>query len=161
MRRIPQKECKGLTGRRMPAVVSVEENSMRFTVSVLNGEMPSKVRIDAKPFVDLLKCRCDYAIKVQGKGVFFFVELKGADIVKATEQLAYTIENLNAYRHLLDYSPYKSRHACIVSSHGMKPAISTRYQVYKRRIENCKFQVKCKVRQLTAKVNAVGAVEYM
>lgn len=161
MRRIPQKKCKGQTCKGRPTVISVEENSKRFTVSVLNGERPSKVRIDAKPFADLLKCRCDYAIKVSEEEVFFFVELKGADVVKAAEQLAYTIENLNVYRHLLDYSPYKSRHACIVSSHGMKPAISTRYQVYKRRIENCKFQVKCKVRQLTAKVNAVGAVEYM
>lgn len=161
MRRIPQNECKGRTCRGRPTVISVEENGKRFTVSVLNGEMPDKVRIDAKPFVDLLKSRCDYAIKVLGKEVFFFVELKGADVVKAAEQLAYTIENLNAYRHLLDYSPYKSRHACIVSSHGMKPAILTRYQVYKRRIENCDFQVKCKVRQLTAKVNSAGIVEYM
>ena len=44
---------------------------------------------------------------------------------------------------------------------GMKPAISTRYQSYERRIKSHGFDsLKCKTRQLTAKVSSGGEVSY-
>lgn len=95
------------------------------------------------------------------KQVFFFIELKGEDVVKAAEQLAYTVEHLSVYRHLLDYKPFVKCHACIVASHGMKPAISTRFQLYERQIKRRGFEsLKCKTHQLTAKVSSGGEVSY-
>lgn len=162
MRRTSKREWGGSECKRSELSVPVEEQGRKFTVSVSAVTvMPRKTHIDEKPFVNLLKCRCDYAIEILDKGVFFFVELKGSDIVKAAEQLAYTIANLESYRHLLDYSLYTSRHACIVSSQGARPAILTRYQVFKRKIECRGFKVKCKTRQLTANVDANGGVVYM
>jgi len=143
---------------------SVSENGRNFSVLFEGTSWAEKVHIDAEPYVGLLERRCDYAIKIccgRTGQAFFFVELKGDDVVKAAEQLAYTIRQRNAYRHQLDYSTFARRHACIVASHGMRPAIATRYQKYKRLIEELGFEsVKCRVRQLTAIVSSEGMVSY-
>ena len=75
--------------------------------------------------------------------------------------LAYTAEHLNDYKHLLDYRPFALRHACIVASQGLKPSITTRYQVWQARLTKCDFAcVKVRTRQLTALVDECGKVSY-
>lgn len=160
---IRERGVKLLDGRSCSSI-SVSEKNRKFTVVLDGASTAKKIHVDNEPYVSLLACRCDYAIEVcrdVSKQVFFFIELKGEDVVKAAEQLAYTVEHLSAYRHLLDYKPFVKCHACIVASHGMKPAISTRFQLYERQIKRRGFEsLKCKTHQLTAKVSSGGEVSY-
>ena len=142
----------------------MSEENRTFTVVVPGRCQPKKIHIDTEPFVKILKRRCDYAVEVfrdSQKQVFFFVELKGGDVLKAAEQLAYTAEHLDDYKHLLDYRPFAIRHACIVASQGLKPSITTRYQVWLARLKKCDFSsVKVRTHQLTALVDKSGKVSY-
>ena len=164
MRKLHQKKRAKTPVSRRQTSVSVSEESRTFTVVVPGDCQPRRVRIDAEPYIRILKRRCDYAIEVfhdPPKQVFFFVELKGGDVLKAVEQLAYTAEHLNDYKHLIDYRPFAIRHACIVASQGLKPSITTRYQVWQARLTKCDFaRVKVRTRQLTALVDEGGKVSY-
>ena len=140
MRKLHQKKRAKTPVSRRQTSVSVSEESRTFTVVVPGDCQPRRVRIDAEPYIRILKRRCDYAIEVfhdPPKQVFFFVELKGGDVLKAVEQLAYTAEHLNDYKHLIDYRPFAIRHACIVASYVRVP--TTRIQYYVERIRRCGF----------------------
>ena len=164
MRKTRQKKTVKAPAQRRQTTVSVSEENRTFTVVVPGTCQPRRVRIDAEPYAGILKRRCDFAIEVfhdPPKQVFFFVELKGGDVLKAVEQLAYTAEHLNEYKHLLDYRPFALRHACIVASQGLKPSITTRYQVWRARLKKCDFSsVKVRTHQLTALVDKSGKVSY-
>ncbi len=142
----------------------LKANGREFVLEVSGDRKPDKIHIDGEPYTKLLKRRCDYAVEVfrdDPKRAFFFVELKGEDVLKAAEQLVYTAEHLRDYRHLIDYRLYANRFACIVATHGMIPAISTRYQVCQARMKNCGFAaLKCKTRKMLVRMDAVGNVKW-
>ena len=59
---------------------SLKENGREFVLVVPCRRKPDTIHIDDKPYTELLKSRCDYAIEVfhdEPKRAFFFVELKG------------------------------------------------------------------------------------
>lgn len=160
-----KKVRKGVSSvARTSMTCSLVENGREFVIEVPGGQKPDEIHIDGKPYAELLKSRCDYAIEVfhdKPKLAFFFVELKGEDVLKAAEQLVYTAEHLQDYRHLIDYKPYAKRWACIVATHGMIPAISTRYQVCQARMEKCGFApLKCKTRKMRVRMDASGNVTW-
>ena len=124
MRKSIQKGRPKLPIGRGESPVAVSEEGRTFRVVVSGERRPNVVHIDAAPYVSLLKSRCDYAVEVFGdtpKQVFFFVELKGGDVLKALDQLVYTAEHLKDYCHLLNYGKFAVRHACVVASHGPPP----------------------------------------
>lgn len=143
---------------------SLKENGRECVIEIPGDRKPDKIHIDDKPYTELLKSRCDYAIEVfhdEPKRAFFFVELKGEDVLKAAEQLVYTAEHLQNYRHLIDYKLYAKRWACIVATHGMMPAILTRYQKYEAQLKRCGFQaLKCKTRKMLVRLNIEGDVTW-
>lgn len=142
---------------RSGTVLSLRENGREFVLEVSGGRRPDVVHVDEDPYTKLLACRCDYAVEVfhdDPRRAFFFVELKGDDVVRAAEQLAYTAEHLCDYRNLMDYGRYAKRYAFIVASHGTKPSILTRYQVCEARMKRCGFvYMKCKTRKVSVKLN--------
>lgn len=142
---------------------SLKENGREFVLVVPCRRKPDAIHIDDKPYTELLKSRCDYAIEVfhdEPKRAFFFVELKGEDVLKAAEQLVYTAEHLQSYSHLMDYKPYTMRFACIVAAHGMVPSITTRYQACQKHLERCGFaNLKCKTRKMIVEMDADNNVK--
>ena len=152
------------TTERKNSSESVVEKGRSFTVRVEGDRKPVKMHIDGGDFIRLLKNRCDYAIEVFPDApfkAFFFVELKGEDVLKAAQQLLSTIENLNAYRHILDYTKFRKQFACIVSSKGPVPAITTRYQVIDRKIQSFGFEkLRCKTRKDIAIVRNDDSVSF-
>lgn len=162
MRKIVQKKRGKAPVPRRQISVSVSEESRTFTVVIPGRCQLKKIHIDTEPFVKILKRRCDYAVEVfrdSQKQVFFFVELKGGDVLKAAEQLAYTAEHLDDYKHLLDYQPFAIRHACIVASYIRVP--TTRFQCYIARVERCGFEKLIRrTHQLTARIDEGGNVSY-
>lgn len=163
MRKNIQKKRRKAPVLRRQTSVSVSEENRTFTVVVPGRCQPKKIHIDTEPFVKILKRRCDYAVEVfrdSQKQVFFFVELKGGDVLKAAEQLAYTAEHLDDYKHLLDYRPFAIRHACIVASYIRVP--TTRFQCYIARVERCGFaKLIRRTHQLTARIDEGGNVSYV
>ena len=162
---MPKKVKRGVAHvARTSMTCSLKENGREFVLEVSGGRIPDAIHVDDNPYTELLKSRCDYAIEVfhdEPKRAFFFVELKGEDVLKAAEQLVYTAEHLQDYRHLMNYKPYAKRLACIVATHGMIPAISTRYQVCQTRMEKCGFAaLKCKTRKMLVRMDASGNVTW-
>ena len=143
---------------------SLKENGREFVIEVSGDRKPDKIHIDDNPYTELLKSRCDYAIEVfhdEPQRVFFFVELKGEDVLKAAEQLVYTAEHLQNYCHLVDYTPYAKRFACIVATHGMIPAILTRYQKCQARLKKCGFEaLKCKTRRMLVRMDVAENITW-
>lgn len=143
---------------------SLKENGREFLIEVSGGRKPNKIHIDDNPYAKLLKSRCDYAIEVfhdEPKQAFFFVELKGEDVLKAAEQQVYAAEHLQDYCHLMDYTPYAKRFACIVATRGMSPSILTRYQKYEARLKKCGFEaLKCKTRRMLVRMDVAENVKW-
>lgn len=122
--------------RRSQSKISVSENNRRFEVVVNRGCGADWVHIDDPAYAHLAR-RCDYAIRVSPGNPrhFFFVELKGNDVIKAAEQLEYTVANLKAM-----YSAYASRQAWVIAG-GFRPAVQTRWQVLQRKMKACGFKM--------------------
>lgn len=149
---------------RTSMICSLKENGREFVLEVSGGRKPDKIHIDDNPYTELLKSRCDYAIEVfhdEPRRAFFFVELKGEDVLKAAEQLVYTAEHLKDYCHLIDYTPYAKRYACIVAARGMMPAITTRYQACQKHLERCGFaSLICRTRKMIVTMDAHSNIKF-
>ena len=55
---------------------SLVENGREFVLEVSGGRIPDAIHVDDKPYADLLKRRCDYAIEVfhdEPKRAFFWL----------------------------------------------------------------------------------------
>ncbi|MGN0888231.1 MAG: hypothetical protein ACI4UY_05035 [Kiritimatiellia bacterium] len=126
-------------GKNVKRIV-VTENYRSFSVSTVDGTSDS-VHIDAPGFANLPN-RCDYAVRVSPTRPkhFFFVELKGNDVVKAARQLVCTIENLSAM-----YAGYTKKEAWVISG-GWRPAISTAFQVEGAKAKKYGFDLKYRTR---------------
>lgn len=134
--------------------IAVGENGRIFEAVISGDCQPVKIHIDAEPYRSQLERRCDYAIQIcpHDTRAFFFVELKGTDVLKAAEQLLYSVECLQSL-----YQAYNvSRTACIVASCGPKPAISTRYQMYRAKLESRGFRLVCKTWRMMARIDQEG-----
>lgn len=164
-----QKSRARLPIERRVSSVAVSENSRTFTVFVPGGRRPDVIHLDDKdgPYIHQLKSRCDYVIEIFGdapKKTFFLVELKGDDVVKGLEQLAYTAEHLKDCSQLRDYLKFTMRHACVVASHGPPKNVNipvTRQRKCEVRLKRCGFtEVKVRTHQLVAHVDGNGAIRY-
>jgi hypothetical protein len=64
---------------------TAKEGNRSFTLENLSGYVTKKWSIDKVIFKDEVEQRCDYLIEVQkpDKSVYYWVELKGKDVVKA------------------------------------------------------------------------------
>lgn len=117
--------------------IVVKENNRQFVVLVPANCDAEKIQIDTKDF-ETGKQRCDYAICITPtcKQLFFFVELKGSDILKAARQLVATAESQKTL-----YKGYVQKEAWVISG-GWRPAISTQYQVQERKLKKLDFVLK-------------------
>lgn len=121
---------------RQPKRVVVTENKRSFSVLTFLHDS-DVVHVDAPEFARLQN-RCDYAIRVSPSDSkhFFFVELKGNDVVKAAKQLICSIENLTPL-----YRDYGKREAWVISG-GWRPAVSTSFQVQSAKARKHGFMMK-------------------
>lgn len=81
----------------MTKPVVVAEKGRKFTVIAPKDSTCEKIKVDGGLITSDRKKKCDWAIKVSSDGVghFFFVELKGADLMYAIKQLEATIGQLS------------------------------------------------------------------
>ena len=116
--------------------IVASENSRKFEVIVPRKCDADKVHIDTADYEPGLK-RCDYAIRVTPthKQFFYYVELKGNDILKAAEQLVSTIEKRKS-----DYAGYMQKEAWVISG-GWRPTVDTQFQKYGRIIRKFGFRL--------------------
>lgn len=80
----------------MTRPVVVEENGRKFTVVVPKSAKSEKIRVDGGLINSNKKKKCDWAIRINPNEQehFFFVELKGTDLLYAIDQLEATIVEL-------------------------------------------------------------------
>lgn len=125
-------------------VIVVKENNRRFSVVVPLKSDADKCHIDTQDYETGEK-RCDYAIRVTptSKRFFYYVELKGNDVIKAARQLVSTVEKQQS-----DYKDYECKEAWIISG-GWNPAISTRFQFLQRSLKKFGFELKYKTNEHT------------
>ena len=117
--------------------IVVKENNRQFEVVVPKKSDADKIHIDTEDYETGQK-RSDYAIRVTPtcKQFFYYVELKGSDVIKAAKQLVAT-----AGKRKSDYNGYEQREAWVISG-GWNPAVNTQFQVQKRIISKFKFELK-------------------
>lgn len=138
---------KTFTHRLRRTVVS--ENNRRFEVISDVSTRPVTIHVDSSVFRHLKK-RCDYAIQVDPvcPKWFFFIELKGNDVIKAAQQLEYTIANT------LDlYHDYDNREAWVIAGGGHY-IITTAFQLEKKKVMRWGFDLKYQTRQKTVDVTS-------
>lgn len=77
--------------------ILVSENKRKYILNNISGRQVCKIRIDNCVINDQSKCKCDYLIIVCNtdtqENIYFFIELKGKDLIGAVEQLTQTIED--------------------------------------------------------------------
>lgn len=117
--------------------IVVKENNRQFVVVVPKNCDADSIHIDIGNCETGMK-RCDYAIRVTPtrKQFFYYVELKGSDVVEAAKQLVATAGSRKS-----DYDGYEEREAWVISG-GWSPAVNTQFQVQKRIISKFKFELK-------------------
>lgn len=117
--------------------IVVKENNRQFEVIVPRKCDADKVHIDTVDLETGVK-RCDYAIRVTPthKQFFYYVELKGNDILKAAKQLVSTVEMRKS-----DYAGYMQKEAWVISG-GWRFAVNTQFQVYKQIIRKFGFELR-------------------
>ncbi|MDQ2752789.1 MAG: hypothetical protein M3R72_07180 [Bacteroidota bacterium] len=96
---------------------TAEENGRSFTLQNESKFLIKKWAIDKVVFKDRIDERCDYLILIHKKTekVYYWIELKGSDIVKACEQIMNTIKQVDA--------EIKVHEARIISSKTPIPAL--------------------------------------
>lgn len=116
--------------------IVVKENNRQFVVIVPQKCDADKVQVDTADFETGVK-RCDYAIRVTPthKQFFYYVELKGNDILKAAKQLVSTVEMRKS-----DYAGYLQKEAWVISG-GWCYAVNTQFQKYRRIIKKFGFEL--------------------
>ena len=121
--------------------IVVKENNRQFVVVVPQKSDADKIHIDTGNCETSMK-QCDYAIRVTPtrKQFFYYVELKGNDVVEAAKQLVAT-----AGKRKSDYDGYEQREAWVISG-GWCPAVNTQFQVQQRMIRKFGFELKHKTR---------------
>lgn len=78
-------------------IISCKENKCRFEVKASGNWKLEKIQIDGGIINDNETERCDYAVTAQLDNIkhhFFYIELKGRDLLKAISQLESTIKKL-------------------------------------------------------------------
>jgi hypothetical protein len=104
-------------------IATCSEHSRSFSVSAPRCWELEKTLIDGGLVTDQIIKRCDYAISARNgkdRRYFFYVELKGADLLKAISQLESTINNLGSLS-----DGYQEKHARAVCSRIIPFVIST------------------------------------
>ena len=131
--------------------IVVSENNRQFEVIVPRKCDADKVHIDTADYETGVK-RCDYAIRVTPthKQFFYYVELKGSDVIKAAKQLVSTIE-----KRKTDYAGYVQKEAWVICS-KWRPAVNTQFQKYDRTIR--RFGFKLQHRNATHTISLIGKV---
>lgn len=132
--------------------IVVSENNRQFEVIVPRKCDADKVHIDTADYEPELK-RCDYAIRVTPthKQFFYYVELKGNDILKAAKQLVTTVETRKS-----EYDGYKRKEAWVIGG-GWCLAVNTQFQKYGRIIKK-KFRFELQYMTRTHTVSLIGKV---
>lgn len=132
--------------------IVVKENNRQFEVVVPCKCGAQKIQIDTKDF-ETGKQRCDYAICITPtrKQVFYFVELKGSDVVKAARQLVATAESRKQL-----YKGYVHKEAWVISG-GWCPAVNTQFQVEGRKLAKLDIVLKHATKKYTS--NLLGKVK--
>lgn len=107
----------------------VTELKSSFVISSPNPVIFEKIKFDECncPISKPTEKRCDWVIDSISNNTYYFIELKGADIVKALEQLENSVKIVQP----------KKRFEChIVKSNGAGgiPSFSTRFQVIKKKM---------------------------
>lgn len=107
----------------------VAENKASFMISSTSQVQFEKIKFDECncPISKPLEKRCDWIIHSISNNTLYFIELKGADIVKALEQLENSVKIVK---------PQKKFECHIVKSSGAGgiPSFSTKFQVIKKKI---------------------------
>jgi len=121
------------------SVIVAKENKREFRVVVPAECGADKIHVDTTDYETGAK-RCDYAIRVtpSRKQFFYYIELKGNDVIKAAKQLAATIQNRRA-----DYNGYEHKEAWVIGG-GWRPAANTQFQVQQRVVEKFGFKLQYK-----------------
>ncbi len=99
---------------------TLKEHNRSFTLDNRSRYLVKKWRIDKVVFKDSTEERCDYLLEVQkhDKFVYYWIELKGKDLVKACRQI------LNAIR-LIDVSEAAEQQARVITTGTSKIDILT------------------------------------
>ena len=131
--------------------IVVSENNRQFEVIVPRKCDADKVHIDTVDCETGLK-RCDYAIFITPthKQFFYYVELKGNDVIKAAEQLVSTVEKRKS-----DYAGYAQKEAWVISG-GWRPAVNTQFQIQRVKIKKFGFELRHMTRTHT--ISLIGKV---
>lgn len=132
--------------------IVVKENNRQFEVVVPSKCAAEKIQIDTKDY-ETGQQRCDYAICITParKQFFYFVELKGSDVVKAARQLVATAESKKTL-----YKGYRQKEAWVISG-GWCPAVNTQFQVQGRKLAKRDIFLKHATKKHTS--NLVGKVQ--
>ena len=122
-------------------LIVVRENNRQFSVVVPYYSDADKYHIDTLDYETGVK-RCDYAIRVTPthKRFFYYIELKGNDVIKAAKQLVSTVEKRES-----DYKGYAHKEAWIISG-GWHPAINTQFQIQQGKLRKFGFDLKYKTK---------------
>lgn len=131
--------------------IVVKENNRQFVVVVPKKCDAEKVHIDTEDYETGVK-RCDYAIRVTptNQQFFYYVELKGSNVIQAAKQLVAT-----AGKRKSDYEKYAQREAWVISG-GWCPAVNTQFQVQQGKIRQFGFALKHKTRTQT--ISLIGKI---
>lgn len=126
-----------------PRLLRVLENNRDFAVYTTASDADA-LHIDSTDYAESCS-RCDYAIRVSPLNPrhFFFVELKGNDVVKAAKQLVCSIEHLKSL-----YKDYSIRQAWVISG-GWRPAVKTSFQIQKAKAKKHNFLLQHRTRSMT------------
>ena len=131
--------------------IVVSENRRQFTVVVPIRSDADIIHVDTADYETGVK-RCDYAIRVTPtrKQVFYYVELKGNDVIRAAKQLVSTVEKRKS-----DYAGYMQKEAWVISG-GWRPAVNTQFQIQRGKIKKLGFELKHKTKAHT--ISLMGKV---
>lgn len=90
---------------------TAKEGSRSFSLDNQSGYLVKKWTIDKNIFKDNMEERCDYLIEIQkpDRSVYYWIELKGKDLVKACRQILNTIR-------LINYSEEADHEARVITS---------------------------------------------
>lgn len=75
---------------------TAKEKGRSFTLDNQSGFLIRKWAVDKNIFKNRVEKRCDYLLLVEKmkKSVYFFIEIKGSDVIEACKQINSTIENI-------------------------------------------------------------------
>lgn len=133
-------------------LIVVKENNRQFVVVVPQKSDANKFQVDTEDYETGLK-RCDYAICITPthKQFFYYVELKGNDVIKAAKQLVSTVEKRKS-----DYAGYAQKEAWVISG-GWRPAVNTQFQIQRVKIKKLGFELRHMTRTHT--ISLIGKVD--